>query len=247
MYDATVAFHPRQTINGLLVQMHDAGFDHAALEQVVAVHALATAMFNGMHRGTGKPFLCHLVGTASTVAEYDGRLDMILAGLIHAVFDSGVFPDGRTGRPSPRHKQWLTQRVGPQIVDLVERYQRFGFAASDIQRLLSHDAPWDRDMILLRLCNELDDIAEGGLAFAAKRGSSTLASSLDCERLAVEVGVPRLGARIVELARECDAMDWAATLSRGKDSYRVAPGLRDYLRLRRKRRRGDKVEMLDDH
>lgn len=247
MPDATVAFHPRQTINGLLVQMHDAGFDQAALKQVVGVHALATAMFNGMYRGTGKPFLCHLVGTASTVAEYDGRLDMILAGLIHAVFDSGVFPDGRTGRPTPEHRQWLTRKVGPQIVDLVARYQQFGFAASDIQRLLSQEAPWDRDMILLRLCNELDDIAEGGLAFAAKRGSSTLASSLDCEKLAVAVGAPRLGARIVDLARECDAMDWAAALSRGKDSYRVAPGLSDYMRLRRKRWRGHKVEMLDDH
>ncbi len=241
------SFSPRQTINGLLIQMHGAGFDQAALKQVVGVHALATAMFNGMHRGTGKPFLCHLVGTASAVAEYDGRLDMILAGLLHAVFDAGVFPDGRAGRPSPRHRQWLTRRVGPQIVDLLERYQRFGFAASDLQRLLSHDVRWDRDMILLRLCNELDDISDGGLAFAAKRGSSPLESSLDCERLAVGLGVPMLGARIVELARESDTMAWAASLSRGEASYRVAPGLRDYLRLRRKRLRGVKVEMLDDH
>ena len=240
-------FSPRQTINGLLIQMHDAGFDQAALQSVVGVHALATAMFNGMYRGTGKPFLCHLVGTASTVAEFDRRPDMILAALLHAAFDAGLFPDGRSGRPTRAHKHWLATKVDQRTVDLLERYQAFGFGASDIRRLVSREAEWDRDMIVLRLCNELDDLSDGGLAFAAKRGSSTMASSLDCENLAVGVGLPKLGARIVELAKECDSMDWAVSLSTGRDSYRVAPGWRDYLRLRRQRMRGRRVEMLDDH
>jgi glycosyltransferase involved in cell wall biosynthesis len=44
----------------------------------------ATLLFDGVYRPDGRPFLSHVIGTASVLVRYDMRADIVLAGLLHA-------------------------------------------------------------------------------------------------------------------------------------------------------------------
>ena len=58
--------------------------------------------FPGTYRGSGKPFLAHLVGTASVLASLRARTPVVVTGLLHAVLHAR------------RVWQWLARHVRPQ-------------------------------------------------------------------------------------------------------------------------------------
>ena len=61
-------FHFAQTNLQLLSQMQDAGYAAAEVDRVRAAYAAVLPLFAAHFRGSGKPFLAHLVGTASILA-----------------------------------------------------------------------------------------------------------------------------------------------------------------------------------
>src|SRR5262245_4246235 len=114
----------RQTNGALYRQMNAAGCSSADLRRVSEAYTLATELFAGAYRGTGKPFVCHLVGTASVIAQVDPRIEPVLAALLHAAFVIGVFPDGTKGY-SREHLKLLAARVGQASADIVVDYNNF--------------------------------------------------------------------------------------------------------------------------
>lgn len=58
---------------------------------VAAAYGLAAQLFTGQFRASGKPFLAHLVGTASLLAGQGRPLEEITTGLLHAAYDNGDF------------------------------------------------------------------------------------------------------------------------------------------------------------
>ncbi len=47
---------------------------------------LATLLFDGLYRPDGRPFLSHVIGTASALVRYDVQTRIVQAGLLHAAF-----------------------------------------------------------------------------------------------------------------------------------------------------------------
>jgi GT2 family glycosyltransferase len=47
---------------------------------------LATLLFDGLYRPDGRPFLSHVIGTASALVRYDLQTSVVQAGLLHAAF-----------------------------------------------------------------------------------------------------------------------------------------------------------------
>jgi hypothetical protein len=47
---------------------------------------LATLLFDGLYRPDGRPFLSHVIGTASALVRYDLQPPLVQAGLLHAAF-----------------------------------------------------------------------------------------------------------------------------------------------------------------
>jgi hypothetical protein len=109
-------------------------------------------------RGSGKPFIAHLVGTASLVLESDRPDDWVIGALLHALYQRRVpFQDGL----SPEHRRdVIAQRFGSVVDDLVDRYTEF--ESEDLSRPPTEFPASDHDVLTLRLADELEDL--GGFA-----------------------------------------------------------------------------------
>lgn len=233
-------FSPRQTNMGLFVQMHDKGFSVAEIRRLQQCYSTACGMFNGRYRKTGRPFMCHSVGVASSVAEFSRDPDMVLAGLFHAAYDSGQFPDGRNGKTTRRHRDWLAGKIGSKAEAIAARYLAFDFETGVPERLLAEGFDdGDRDLLLIALAHEVDDLADGGLALAPKYGDSIVSRVTSCTELARQIGQHELAECLVAHGRRHEELAWMRELQPDKlRGFRIVPRLRAYLRLRRAAARG---------
>jgi len=93
-----------QTNLQLYSQLMQAGHSANELGTVRKAYDLAVQLFAGAFRANGKPFIAHLVGTASILAKAETGIDVTTAGLLHSVFSHGEFGDGsrvRIARNAP--------------------------------------------------------------------------------------------------------------------------------------------------
>ncbi|MGE0449079.1 MAG: hypothetical protein AB7Q29_05780 [Vicinamibacterales bacterium] len=233
-------FLPRQTNTGLYVQLHEAGFSAAQLTAAQRAYRLACRLFNGKYRKTERVFICHAVGAASSAAHFDSRFTFVLAAMLHAVYDSGQFPDGRIGGRSPSHRAWVSAQVGAEVESVLFRYQDFGFEKGGPEQYVQKgfdDA--DQDLMFIALAHEVDDLLDLGLRFASKYGESIESRVEACATLAERLGKPDLAATLRahgRLYRDCEWTDdlKLATLH----GYQIVPNLKAYLRHRFNHLRG---------
>ena len=239
-------FVPRQTNTALYMQLYELGHPVAEIVRVQKAYRVCCAMFNGRYRKTGRPFICHALGAASAVAHFDKNLDLVLAAMFHASYDSGQYPDGKSSKRTDAHRKWLEQKVGPQVERLVARLIDVKFETGDPERLATEGVPaGDEDLLFLLLAHELDDLADGGLAFAPKYGQSIRSRIAACATLARQLGREDLAVAIEAYRNRYEDMAWAAPLQETKlEGFRIVPNLRTYLKLRRANRRGESVEVL---
>lgn len=227
-------FTSRQTNTGLYMQMHRDGFSTEDIERAQATYRWVCRMFQGKVRKNERLFICHAVGAASATAAFTRDIELVLAAMLHAAYNSGQFPDGRFGGASPAHRRWLTNRVGSEVEELVFRYNGFPFRRGDPERLLKQGVNQnDRDLLLIALAHELDDMMDLGLRFAAKYGTQLDSRIEVCAELATELGEPELAAALRAYRELYRQPDWVAPLaSRTIHGYTVVPGLAAYLRRR---------------
>ena len=159
-----------QTYPQFAVQLANAGWSSAELTSVRTAFDLAASLFTAAERGSGKPFIDHLVGTASGVLLGGGSTDAVVAALLHSVYDQGDFGDGRTGAQAVRRRR-IASVVGAGVEDLVFRYHRLGWgpavAANAVANVGGASEP-ERAVLLMRVANEVDDAVDGGLVLSGK-------------------------------------------------------------------------------
>ena len=239
-------FSPRQTNMSLFVQMHEKGFSVADIRRLQHCYSTACGMFNGRYRKTGRPFICHAVGVASSVAHFSRDPDMVIAGLFHAAYDAGQFPDGRYGKTTREHRDWLSGKIGSKAEAIAARYLDFEFETGAPERLLSegfHDC--DRDLLLIALAHEVDDLADGGLALAPKYGDSIAWRVTSCTELARQIGQHDLAECLAAHGRRHEDLVWMHELQPDRlRGFRIVAGLRAYFRLRRAAARGKDVRVF---
>ena len=192
-------------------------------------HDLARELLGARHRGSGKTFLAHLIGTASIAAAHGGDPTAVLAALLHAAYDQGDFGDGATGA-TPARRAELRAVLGDEAEALVEAYTRFswkpwlpprdaGRATPAATAGLAATAPAPaappgrvadldargRDVLFLRACNALEDTLDDALAHsgAAKR-SSTLRQVHAAIGLAEALGHTALAAELAAAAARAE-------------------------------------------
>lgn len=241
-----MVFSPRQTNMALFVQMHENGFSVAEIRRLQQCYYTACGMFNGRYRKTGRPFMCHSVGVASSVAQFSRDIDMVLAGLFHAAYDSGQFPDGRNGKTSPAHREWLSGKIGAKAEAIAARYLGFDFETGVPERLLSegfHDD--DRDLLMIALAHEIDDLADGGLALAPKYGDSIVSRVTSCTELARQIGQHDLADCLAVHGKRHEDLAWLQELQPERlRGFKIVPGIRAYYRLRRAAARGKDARLF---
>jgi len=227
-----------QTNLELYAQMRTEGYDEAAHEGVLYGYSLAMRLFAGLHRASGKVFLAHLVGTASVLVEARTRSPLVVAGLLHAAYTHGEFGDGWRGMTVDK-RATVAAVVGDECEDLIARYTDFQWRSEALPGLRGKLSGLDsghRDVLLMRLANELDDHLDLGVLFYAdaERRLQLLEPLAPCVDLARDLGYYRLADALSEAFDACRAAKMPVTNRPGsRGSFLVAPAShRPSLRIR---------------
>jgi (p)ppGpp synthase/HD superfamily hydrolase len=157
-----------QTNLQLYAQLADLAYPEGDLAMVARCYELSMALFPGTYRASGKSFLAHLVGTAGIVAGLRARAPVVAAGLLHAAYTHGEFGNGWRGVSDAKRTR-VRAAVGPEIEDLVARYTAFRWARATIPAIRARLAAMtalERDVLLIRLANELEDHLDLGILYS---------------------------------------------------------------------------------
>lgn len=203
-----------QTNLQLLAQLRTAGMGDAQLRAVHQAYMLAAQQTAGSLRGSGKPFVCHLVGTASLAAQAGCDAAGVCAALLHALYQHRV-----AGGDLRARRLQITQRFGEQCEQLVYAYHCAEHAAEPVP--LPEDRA--RDLQILQLADMLEDALDGGLLMhgaagddATRRGSARWRvarmanGAADFLAAAQALGVPQFAALYQQCLQQAQAAidDW---------------------------------------
>lgn len=159
--------HPAQTNLELYAQAIGRGHSRDQCRLMADAYLFALRQVFPLARGSGKPFIAHLVGTASLVMESGCPFEWTIAALLHALyqrrvpFDGGLAPEAR--------RRVLADRFGARVDDLVERYT--AFESEHLGRLTGDDVAGAADVLTLRLADELEDVCDHALALHGNPGA----------------------------------------------------------------------------
>ncbi|HEX9420428.1 MAG TPA: HD domain-containing protein, partial [Methylomirabilota bacterium] len=209
-----------QTNLQLYAQLADLAYPERDLAMVARCYELSMTLFPGTYRASGKPFLAHLVGTAGIVAALRARAPVVAAGLLHATYTHGEFGNGWLGVSDAKRTR-VRAAVGPEIEDLVARYTAFRWARATIPAIgaqLDAMTALERDVLLIRLANELEDHLDLGVLYCADAGRRRdhVSTSLHhCVDMAKRLGFPELADSLSQAFQATLSADVPMALRRG--------------------------------
>jgi uncharacterized protein DUF6817 len=211
-----------QTNLALYKQMHGEGYGANALVYIRDCYEFASTLFAGHARATGKPFLAHLVGTASVLVSLRAAPDIVAAGLLHAAYEQGDF--GLTRWRDRREK--LRRAIGIGAEALVWQYQKLGWCRRTIDSMrcrLGEVSDLERTIVLIRLANEFDDNLDLAMNHCHADKDAYRSYRDVFVEMAVGLGQPALAAALRRVYREAEDGKWAGALSLNRrGSYQIA-------------------------
>ena len=217
-----------QTHLQLLNQLRDRGFSSADLVTVDAAHAYARELFAGCYRASGKPFVCHLIGTASVLGSLEVPAALVAAGLLHAAYALGDFGSGWLGRSDLKRAQ-VRRRMGSEIEILVQRYTLHPWemeTPTELAVRLTQGAPIDREVVLMRLANEVDDHLDAGILYcgnAAARLARMQRVQHPLAEIARRLEQPELSRALEAAFEQCLAIPVTEAMRTSSDISFVVP------------------------
>ena len=147
-----------QTNIQLFNQLRLEGYAKHEIFLVWKAYEFGMRLFSGLFLPSGKPFIDHLVGTASILAWLHMPVEIVTAGLIHAAYLYGDFGTVRAGISEEKRKK-VRKAVGEEVENYVARYDLLLWNPPRIQIIRDTfdelDAV-DRKVLLIRLSNELE-------------------------------------------------------------------------------------------
>jgi len=159
-----------QTNVQLFNQLQSERYSKKDRELVRRTYEFARLLFTGLFLPSGKGFIDHLVGTASILASLHSPAVVVAAGLIHAAYLHGDFGDARKGVSEAKRKK-VRDAVGESVEDYVHRYDRLLWTEQAIRQVydhLAHLGPVDREVLLIRVANELEHQLDLGSLYCNK-------------------------------------------------------------------------------
>ncbi len=159
-----------QTNNQLFNQLIGLGFGTPDLMSVYRSYKISARIFGGQVRPEGRPFICHVVGVASILAELGQNIAVISAGLLHSAYTHGDFGAGR-GHVSKSTRRAICQSLDPEVLEIIDAYARQAWNEATIRSWIAAAKPIDnrlRTVITIRLANALEDSLDFGLQYSGK-------------------------------------------------------------------------------
>jgi (p)ppGpp synthase/HD superfamily hydrolase len=135
--------HYAQTHLQLYRQLQDAGYSQEDLVLVDRAYQIAMRLFAAHYRPNNKPFLIHLVGVASILANVRQPAVVVAAGLLHSAYPLGL---GRNGNEvNPKYRKQIAASLGPEIEQLVFEYANRRWSVADFRGGKDKDKDKDKD------------------------------------------------------------------------------------------------------
>ena len=190
-----------QTNIQLFKQLEAAGYSCREIERAASAYQLASRLFSAQYRGSGKPFVSHLIGTASALALDANTVEELCAGLLHAAYEAGTFPFDTYREITARKRAYVACCIGEDAEQLVFAYHNTPWTPESLADFLAEPTSLPHHTVRLRLANELDDLWDDGMYFSGKGKAASLASAhfrSDLRRAATKVQAPTLGAALAE-------------------------------------------------
>jgi (p)ppGpp synthase/HD superfamily hydrolase len=148
-----------QTHLQLFQQMRSKSYSEADLAQVAAAYREASKLFANRFRPCGRPFVSHLVGTGAILVWLKAPIPLVIAALMHAVYQEGDFAHALEGMTQSKRRQ-LRAIIGTEAEELVAEYTAGSRSLTGIMASYArfHQmSARERDILLIQLANELDD------------------------------------------------------------------------------------------
>lgn len=195
-----------QTNLQLYNQLRRAGYPESEQIRVSDAYTFAMEIFAGQYRANGKPFISHLVGTASVLATQGAPVEVLAAGLLHAAYSHGSFQGQPVGITEEKRAR-VRSVLDPRSERLIWIYSRMPWTINKIgyihERLHTLNAR-QRYVVLIRLANELEDHLDLGMLYGAKtkaytHNSEALKRVIEMTR---EIGSEQLAEEVRRTLRE---------------------------------------------
>lgn len=185
---------PAQTNLELCLQMDEMGYSTNDIEAVHNAYMFNIDKTFSMFRGSGKPFINHLVGVASIMVSDKQSVPMIQAALMHALYQNRV-NFGRLNNIEEKREAMRTV-FGSEVDDLIWRYTQFEMVA--IEQIDSNDLNQFKDVLILRIADEVEDLTNFGLMFHGRKEDSEDVHGSGLFRMRLKM---QQSSKIVEITR----------------------------------------------
>jgi hypothetical protein len=157
--------YPAQTNLELCIQMEEMGYTPRDIEVVHDAYMFSIDKIFSMFRGSGKPFINHLVGVASIMVLDKQSVTMIQAALMHALYQNRV-EFGKYNNLDEK-RELLKTAFGSEVDDLIWRYTQFEMVA--IEQINMNDLAQLEEVLILRIADEVEDLTSFGFMFHGRK------------------------------------------------------------------------------
>lgn len=232
-----------QTNIALYEQMKEYGYGMDDIILMKRAYDFAASARSVSLRGSGKPFICHLVGTASLVVQHRQPIEYCVASLLHAMYLKGS--DFGVGMNTRGRRFVVRREFGEDIEKLVHDCHKLKWKYSEqqISDLMSgHYSPASEKIILIKLCNEAEDFLDNAVLYTGAGGTGRKSTAWRLEymksakakfrQICDYMGYKELGAFIESLIEKSLSAEPVPELQSGYNkSYRnLGPSIRDLRR-----------------
>ena len=184
----------RHSMTGLVELARSKGYTDSDIRQIGNAHWSALVLSNGGYRPCGRPFIDHLIGTASVLVHYGCETRLVVGALLHAAYTHAPRIDGG---PAETVEAVATLLGGRDSV--IERTVRAYTLRSSRWRFLSDLPNWadvatmaDIDVALLALANDAELHLSGEVRATGRRDADDQPAVEKAQDICAALGIPGL-------------------------------------------------------
>jgi GT2 family glycosyltransferase len=216
----------KQTRSDLLDLAQERGYRARDLAIIADAYHLAHVLTAGGYRPCGRPFVNHLVGTASVLVRYDFSVEIVAAALMHSAYThSHPHPDGPEAAVAAL--ALMLGGEGSPIERAVREYTRRESAwtvppAADTDTDSVSQLPvLEAQILAIAAANEIDMYLSGEIRYSDRTDVLAAGIVRQIARVCEFLGVSGLADTHAQARQNCDAAT-PELITNSRGSYRIA-------------------------
>ncbi len=216
-----------QTNLQLLNQLRTEGYSDTDIKIVFNAYKAAACLFANQLRPSGKTFIAHLVGTASILVNFHFPSKIVAAGLLHSAYLYGKFGNINKKGITEIKRKWLIQAVGSEVEEYVTRYSVLKWNNSQTLSLICKSLDSleqiEKEVLLIRLANELDEYQDFGILYLPEARQKRYSNRhTQIVQMAENLGFPLLASEFEKIKKEMSSVTICKELRYCEESEKIS-------------------------